>query len=122
LDTLFLVLAVLLVVFVKLTPVEGLPAVLRPQTGRVGDVERSRRVEVTLLADGGVEVNGRAIPRERLSATVAQRASRPGVDGVYLLAQSEVPYGSVADALAVLQRCDHPPVFLGLSRRPLHGN
>ncbi len=118
LDTLFLVLAVLLVVFVKLTPVEGLPAVLGPDAGRAGDVDRSQRVEVTLLADGGVEVNGRPVAKDRLSTAVAERVRRSGVDGVYLLAQSDVPYGAVAEALAVLQRSDYPPVYLGLSRRP----
>jgi biopolymer transport protein ExbD len=119
LDTLFLVLAVLLVVFVKLTPVEGLPAVLGPDKGRGGDVDRSQRVEVTLLADGGVEVNGQPVAMDLLPSAVRESIRRPNVNGVFLLAHSEVPYGTVAEALAILQRSDHPPVYLGMARRPI---
>ena len=117
LDTIFLVLAVLLVVFVKLTPVEGLPAVLGPDGGRATSYERSQRVEVELSAEGHLQVNGRGVPPGNLAAVVAERSRRPGVDAVYLLAHADVPYGAVAEVLVLLQHPDHPPIYLGMTKR-----
>jgi biopolymer transport protein ExbD len=118
LDMIFLVLAVLLVVFAKLTPVEGLPTVLGPERNGVRGQERSQRVEVTLQADGRVAVNGQDVALDDLESAVEAHSRQTGVDAVYLLAQSQVPYGAVAEVLVLLQDPRHPPVFLGMSRRP----
>ena len=104
LDTIFLVLAVLLVVFVKLTPVEGLPAVLGPNGKPTGSYERSQRVEVMLLADGRLEVNGQDVPIDALTAAIDAQARRRAIDAVYVLAHIDVPYGAVAEVLAYLYR------------------
>jgi biopolymer transport protein ExbD len=113
LDMIFLIMAVLLVVFVKLTPVEGLPVARTSAGEALVDHARSQRVEVALPASGRCEVNGRAVTRSLVVGAVNEIVAERSIDAVYILAHSSVPYGEVADVLGRLQGSIRPPVFLG---------
>lgn len=117
LDTIFLIMAVVLAVLVRMSPVEGLPIVGGKQGEHADSYELSQRVEVSLAADGLAQVNGEPVRPDQLVAAVNQVEQQMPVKAVYLLANADVPYGEVARTLALLQRPRHPPVFLGITRQ-----
>jgi len=118
LDTIFLVIAVLLVALLHMTPVEGIPANRRADGRAAPRHERQRRVEVVLPAEGRPRVEGRSVDAGQVLAALEDIESQRQIDAVYLLAHTEVRYGAVAELLTRLQRPDHPPVFLGVKPPP----
>ena len=115
LDMSFLIMAVLLVVFVKLTPVEGLPVAEAAAGASAADHPRSQRVDVALPGVGQCEVNGRTVARNQVAEAVDEILAARTIDAVYILAHTSVPYGEVAEVLGRLQGGARPPVFLGTS-------
>ncbi|MHC5109546.1 MAG: ExbD/TolR family protein [Planctomycetota bacterium] len=119
LDTIFLVTSVLLVIFVELVPVSGLPISLASQNGAQEEHARTRRVEVYIGAGGSdCRVNGRPVPLTQMPRVVADVSRRQPTDAVYLLAQRDVSYGTVVEVLSSLRRDDLPPVMLGTASLP----
>lgn len=119
LDTIFLIIAVLLVALMNMTAVEGLPIRTLGRNDSVVSTEQTQRVEVVLSLEGSTSVDGMNTAAGDLVATLQEIQTQRHIDVVYLLAHSNVDYGRVADVLMRLQRPDNPPVFLGVVPEPI---
>lgn len=117
LDTIFLVMCVLLVVFVKLTPVEGLPISFNSSMGSMESHARTQRVEVVMTANGDCEVNGRPHACASIPEVLAPMWENNPVEAIYLLAHRDAAYGKVAELLGQLQQQAERPVYLGTARK-----
>lgn len=119
LDAIFLIIAVLLVALIQMTAVEGLPAWTLGGNDRPTTQEPTQRVEVVISGEGLPMVDGAPTAVENLAAAIDRIESAGTVDAVYLLANTEVSYGTVVEALMRLQRPGHPPVYLGVDTAPV---
>lgn len=115
LDTVFLIIAVLLVAMIQMTAVKGLPTWTVGKNERAAERGQTQRVEVVLPRNGLPRVDGTPTAIENLASALDRAEARRAVDVVYLLAHTDVSYGRVVDALMRLQRPGHPPVHLGVA-------
>ncbi|WVN40950.1 biopolymer transporter ExbD [beta proteobacterium MWH-UniP1] len=98
------VMLVLLVIFIITAPLivpQSMKIVL-PKTQAVAQQDMAKNVSLVINAQGEMRLDGRVVDEAELGATLKARASEPKFQ-LQVQADEKVPYGRVAQVMAVAQ-------------------
>jgi biopolymer transport protein ExbD/biopolymer transport protein TolR len=106
------VMMLLMVIFMITAPImQGGVDVALPK-GEAKPLEAKSGMVVTVDHDGTIFVDNDRLSVEEFRAAFKALASRHGKDGVYLRADKDVPYGVIAQVLAIMRSGDQDNVGL----------
>ena len=101
------VMLVLLIVFIVTAPLlMQAVKVNLPKTAAVAPVKQTRTVQLSIDAQGSVFIDQRLVHFEALEIELKNIKAQSGDPDVQLHADEKVPYGRVAQVMAVVQRAE----------------
>lgn len=109
------VMLVLLVIFIIAAPLmTGALSLALPSVDAPPQAAAANALEVTLDSQGGLRVDGQALPVSQLAAALQLRGQAASSTEVQLKVDKDVAYGQVAEVMAEIQKSDFRQVALAV--------